>query len=380
LIALVVAGVLVYMAWGAAHTNELPEGFASGNGRIEAVEIDVATKTPGRLEELLVQEGDFVEAGQVLARMDTDVLEAQLREAEAELRRAQTAVETAKSNVRQRQAEKAAALAVVRQRQAELEVARKTLERLERLRAGNVTTEQELDQARANFHSADAAAKAAEANVAGADAAIATAEAEVIGAEARVEAVQAQIDRLKVEIRDAILRSPRDGRVQFRIAYPGEVLPSGGKVVNMVDLSDVYMTFFLPTAQAGRVQIGSEARLVLDAAPQYVIPAHVTFVADVAQFTPKTVETADERQKLMFRIKAHIDPELLKRYIRSVKTGLPGVAYVKLDPKAEWPKELQVRLPEGLELDVPAGESPPPATTVPANGSPPPTADQRAGA
>lgn len=75
------------------------------------------------------------------------------------------------------------------------------------------------------------------------------------------------------------------------------------------------MTFFLPTAAAGRVTIGSEVHLVLDAAPQYVIPAQVSFVADVAQFTPKTVETASEREKLMFRVRAKIAPELLKKYI-----------------------------------------------------------------
>ena len=114
----------------------------------------------------------------------------------------------------------------------------------------------------------------------------------------------------------------------------------------MVDLGDVYMTFFLPTDWAGRVKLGAEVRLVLDAAPQFVIPAKVTFVADVAQFTPKTVETAEERQKLTFRIKAHIDPELLKKYIRDVKTGLPGVAYVQLDPQAPWPAHLEVKLPQ----------------------------------
>jgi ABC-2 type transport system permease protein len=97
--------------------------------------------------------------------------------------------------------------------------------------------------------------------------------------------------------------------VQYRIAEPGEVMGEGGRVLNLVDLSDVYMTFFLPTAQAGRVTLGSEVRLVLDAAPQYVIPARATFVADVAQFTPKTVETQIEREKLVFRIKAHIPPD-----------------------------------------------------------------------
>ncbi len=128
--------------------------------------------------------------------------------------------------------------------------------------------------------------------------------------------------------------------MQYRVVQPGEVLAAGGRVLNLVDLGDVYMTFFLPTAQVGRIPIGSEVRLVLDAAPQIVIPAKATFVADVAQFTPKTVETEEERQKLMFRVKAHISPALLKKYIHQVKTGLPGMAYVKLDSNKEWPANL----------------------------------------
>jgi HlyD family secretion protein len=99
--------------------------------------------------------------------------------------------------------------------------------------------------------------------------------------------------------------------------------------------------------------LGAETRLVLDTAPQFVIPAKVTFVADVAQFTPKTVETAVERQKLTFRIKAHIPADVLKKYVRDVKTGLPGVAYVQLDPQAEWPAHLGVWLPEDGPRPVP---------------------------
>src|SRR3546814_256151 len=118
----------------------------------------------------------------------------------------------------------------------------------------------------------------------------------------------------------------------------------------MVDLTDVYMTFFLPTEQAGRIALGAEARLVLDAAPQYVVPAEVSFVADVAQFTPKTVETQEERQKLMFRIKARIAPDLLREHLLQVKTGLPGMAYVRLDPRVDWPPELQTRLPQGAGM------------------------------
>jgi len=182
--------------------------------------------------------------------------------------------------------------------------------------------------------------------VSAAAAGIATAKSKVIEAESSVAAAQAKIESIQSDIDDSTLKAPRDGRVQYRVSQPGEVLPAGGKVLNMVDLGDVYMTFFLPTDWAGRIQIGAEARIVLDAAPQFVIPAKVTFVADVAQFTPKTVETAEERQKLTFRIKAHIPQEVLKKYVRDVKTGLPGMAYVRLDPEAEWPSNLQVRLPE----------------------------------
>ena len=163
----------------------------------------------------------------------------------------------------------------------------------------------------------------------------------MVDAGAAVEAAKASLESIGADINDSILKSPRDGRVQYRVAQPGEVLSAGGRVLNLVDLGDVYMTFFLPTAQAGRVAIGADVRLILDAAPQYVIPAKVTFVADVAQFTPKTVETEEERLKLMFRVKAQIAPELLRKYIQQVKTGLPGMAYVRLDQKVEWPASLQ---------------------------------------
>ena len=121
---------------------------------------------------------------------------------------------------------------------------------------------------------------------------------------------------------------------------------AGGRVLSLVDLSDVYMTFFLPTAAAGRVALGTEVRLVLDVAPQYVIPAKASFVSDVAQFTPKTVETASEREKLMFRIRAQIPVELLRKHLTQVKTGLPGVAYVRLDSGKPWPAHLQIKLPQ----------------------------------
>jgi HlyD family secretion protein len=346
LIALIALGGLAYFGWQYFQPPKLPPGFVSSNGRIEATEIDVAAKIAGRIRAELVDEGDFVTAGQVVAHMDTDTLQAQRREYVAKLQEAKNAVESAKSTVEQRQSEKAAAQAGVRQREAELSLARKNLARAEKLVGTGGMAKEEVDTREAALASTEAALSRAKADVASAEAAIATAKSKVVEAESSVVATQATIDRIQSDIDDSALKAPRDGRVQYRVSQPGEVLPAGGKVLNMVDLGDVYMTFFLPTDWAGQVKLGAEARIVLDAAPQFVIPAKVTFVADVAQFTPKTVETKEERQKLTFRIKAHINKELLKKYVRDVKTGLPGVAYVQLDPQAEWPANLQVRLPE----------------------------------
>nr|WP_314073416.1 HlyD family efflux transporter periplasmic adaptor subunit [uncultured Roseococcus sp.] len=329
-----------YLAWTKFGEGGLPAGIASGNGRIEAVEIDISTKIPGRIREILVNEGDFVEAGQVLARMDAALLMAQHREAQAQLQRAQIAIGTAGSLVAQREAEHSAAAATVAQREAERDAANARRQRTEQLARTNNASLQLLDDDRARALGAEAALGASRAQLAATEAAINAARSQVVDARSAVEAARATIERIEVDIADGELKAPRDGRVQYRVAQPGEVLAAGGRVLNLVDLGDVYMNFFLPAEQAGLLAYGAEVRLVLDAAPQYIIPATISFVADVAQFTPRSVETAQERQKLMFRVKARIAPELLRRYIRQVKAGIPGVAYVRLVPDAPWPASL----------------------------------------
>lgn len=346
LLAATVLSAAVFLGWQRYLRKQGDEGLVSGNGRIEAVEIDIAARSPGRLKEVRVREGEFVTTGQVVALMDTDMLDAQRRQAEAQLQQANSAVVTANAQIAQRQSDKSAAQAVVAQREAELRAARAHLSRSEDLAAKGFLSPQALDDERTRVASAQAAQAAARAQVAAVDSAIASARAQVDGAQSAAAAAQANLERIQSDIDDAALKSPRDGRVQFIVARPGEVVSAGGRVLNLVDLSDVYMTFFLPSAMAGRLAIGGDVRIVLDAAPQYVIPAQISFVADVAQFTPKTVETASEREKLMFRVRARIPPELLKKHILKVKTGLPGVAYVLSDPAAAWPDRLQVNLPQ----------------------------------
>lgn len=344
LLAPIVAAIVLY--WSQQTSTGYGDAFISGNGRILATEIDVSTKLAGRIEKITVNEGSFVRAGEPLVYMQTDVLQAQRAEAMAQLRQAESQVASANAQVAARESDKAAALAVVAQRETELALARKRLARSEKLAVSGATSRQTLDDDRSAVLAAEAVLAAAQAQVAAVESAIHAAQAQVAGAESAVAAAQATIERIQADIDDSVLSSPRDGRVQYRIAQPGEVLGMGGKVLNVVDLADVYMTFFVPETVAGRIAIGSDARLVLDAAPEYVVPARVSFVSSTAQFTPKTVETASERQKLMFRVKAQIDPELLQRNLEQVKTGLPGVAWLKLDDSIPWPAELEASLPQ----------------------------------
>ncbi len=314
---LVLAVVVGVYYWTHRSAQPLPAGIVASNGRLEATEIDIATKLAGRIEAVLVREGDFVERGQVVARMDTSVLRAQLREAQADANRARMALGTA--------------AALVDQRRNELRLAQSILRRSQQLVDGHFISVEKLDSDQAQFNVATATLTAAVSQVA--------------VAKAAVQAAGATIERIQADIDDSVLRAPTAGRAQYRLAQPGEVLPAGGKVIGMLDLADVYMTLFLPENQAGRLAIGSEARLVFDAAPQYVVPARVTFVATEAQFTPKTVETSTERQKLVFRIKAQLDPQLLREHWTQVKAGVPGIGYVKVDSNATWPPTLAIRVP-----------------------------------
>lgn len=332
--------LVALLAWWVLVPRGLGKEFASGNGRIEATEVDVSPKIAGRIEQIFVDEGDYVHAGEVVAKMDTKSLEAQRAEAVAQLNQALAEIATAQSLVAQRKSEKAAYVATLVERKAELHLARQTLARSSVLSKEGAVAVQNYDDDSASKDKSAAAVAAAQAQVVAADAAIASARSEVIDAAAHAAAARASIARIQSDIDDSVLKSPRDGRVQYRVSQPGEVLSAGGKVLNLIDLTDVYMTFFLPTKLVGRVVLGTEARIVLDATPRLAIPAKISFVSDVAQFTPKTVETEEERQKLTFRVKARIDAALLRKHIRSIKTGVPGITYVKLDPKAKWPASL----------------------------------------
>ena len=342
----VVVVVIAVLVWKALKPSGPGPGFVSGNGRIEATEIDVASKLGGRVQNILVKEGEFVHTGQPLAQMQIDVLNPQRDEARAQSRQAVTAVATGEAQVAARKSDKAAAQAVVVQRKSELDALQRKLVRTRKLAKEGIVAIQDLDDDRAKALSAAAAVTAAKAQVEAAQAAVEAALSQVNGFGSGVAAAEASVARIEADILDSQLKSPRDGRVQYLVAQPGEVLAAGGKVLNLVDLGDVYLTFFLPETAVGKVALGSEVRVILDSAPGNVIPGQVSYVASTAQFTPKTVETASERQKLMFRVKAQFSRDLLQKHLKMIKTGLPGVAWLKLDPLATWPKNLEIKVPE----------------------------------
>ncbi|PKO87615.1 MAG: efflux transporter periplasmic adaptor subunit [Betaproteobacteria bacterium HGW-Betaproteobacteria-10] len=292
----------------------LPAGFASGNGRLEAIEVDVATKLAGRLSELGPREGDMVEAGAVVARLDADDLRAQLLATEAQVRQAQQALDEKRAGVRKSKSDVA--------------LAGKTLKRSEELVGKGFISRNKLDTDQSGM--------------AGAMAGMAQAQSQVGGADAAVAVAEARVESLKVAVNDALLKAPINGRVLYRLAEPGEVLAAGGKVLTLLDLSDMYMTIYLPTDKAGQVMLNSEARIVLDALPGQVIPATVSFVSPKAQFTPREVETRTEREKLMFRLKVKAEPAWLAAHRDLAKGGMPGVAYVRFDAAVPWPVNLQI--------------------------------------
>lgn len=311
--------------------NTLPEGFAQGNGRLELNRLDVATLYPGRVERVLVAEGDSVRAGQVLAELSSAQSSSQLSAAQAGVKQAEAAE-------RQMQETVARAEAEITARRQQLRVAQMELDNAQRLLAEQLVSAAEVQRRQAARDGAEAALKAAQA-------ARAEARAAVGQAQARISQAQAQTEAAESADQDMTIRAPIAGRVEYRLAEPGVVVAGGGKVVSLLDPSDVSMAVFLPTGQMSRLRVGDEARIVLDGIDA-VFPATVSFIASEAQFTPKNVETENERAKLMFRIKLQIPADTARRYDGLLKGGITGNGYVRLNPAAEWPSALSVKLPQ----------------------------------
>ena len=308
---LVALGAGGYLLWQQTRST-LPAGLIMANGRLEATEADVASKLAGRLISLTPKEGDRVEAGAPVGRIDVADLVAQRTQADAQVLAATQAIAEAEAGVASAQSSRA--------------LARATLKRSAELVERGFLSAQRLDTDRAAVRAAEAAVRAAAVRVE--------------AARANETAAQAARQRLDVLVADGELRAPVSGRVLYRLVEPGAVVAAGGKVLTVIDLSEATMTVFLPAEAAGTVNVGDDARLVFDAWPDTPVPARISFVADKSQFTTREVETRSEREKLMFRVKLSVTADWLATHADTVKPGMAGVAWLRLDPATPWPAQL----------------------------------------
>lgn len=309
--ALAVGGYFGYKYWRSTQ-DALPPGIASGNGRLEAKLVDIAPKESLRVKEIFFVEGDLVKPGDICVIMDTNTLQAQLEEA--------------KLGVAATQEKEAGARATIIRSKAQIQLAKVEVARSKNLVAQRAGSQRELDVRNTELKTTSAALQEEEAK-------LRTIQQEINVAKAKVVTIQTRID-------DATLRSPVLGRVLYKLAEVGEVLAAGGKAMTLVNLEDIYMEIFLPSADAAKVKLGAEARIAFDVLPGRGIPGYVSFVSPEAQFTPKQVETRSEREKLMFRVKIKIPEKIVVNAIDVVKTGVRGVGYVKYDEAAQWPSWL----------------------------------------
>lgn len=285
------------------------------NGRIEAQTVDVAVKYDGRIDDVAVREGDLLTAGETIAQMETADVMARLSAAKAAVLRARAA--------------KAVAEATLMQAQSTQAVAQTNYDRTVKLRESDTVAQSVLDDATNARNSAVAS--------------VAMARAQISDAEASIAASEAQQQQVQLMLDDLTIEAPLRGRVLYRLHEPGEVIAAGSPVVTMLDLTDVYMNIYLPASVAGRLALGDEARLIVDPLPDEVVPARVTFISPEAQFTPKNVETSEQREELVFRVKLTVPRALLERYEPLIKIGVRGIGFVRTDPAAEWPAHLQLR-------------------------------------
>jgi HlyD family secretion protein len=321
LVVVAAGGFLGYRYWQ-SQQSAVPPGIAYGNGRVEAKLADASAKEALRIKEILVNEGDLVMPGQVLVRLDTVTLDAETAEAQASVVAAQEKI--------------AATEAAIARRRSEIQLAQIEVERARNLVRQRAGSQRELDVRNMQVETTRAA--------------LAEEQAKLETAKQDVEVARARVATIRTRIDDATLYSTVTGRVLYRLAEPGEVLGPGGKALTLVNLEDVYMEIFLPSEEAAAIRLGAEARLTVDAIPDRSAPAYVSFVSPEAQFTPKEVETRSERDKLMFRVKIQVPPELVGQFIESIKTGVRGVGYVRIDNSVPWPSWLNdnlIRAPEG---------------------------------
>lgn len=321
---LVVAGIVVY---DRIRHAPLPEGLVQTNGRIEGDTIAVAGKYPGKVTERLVEEGDKVQAGQVVVRLDDEEAQARLKQAEAavaalEAQRnaAETGLEVLRRDVplgiAMAQAEvqaRGAALKAAQEAEAQM---RKDRERMKDLAArGSVEAHREEEMS-LRWQSALAELRGAQAGRLASEKQLSRArlrQDEIVAREKELQAISAQINQVKAALEEAkvavgnlVIHAPANGTVVAKLVEPGEVVAAGTPLLEIVDLEHLYLKAYVEGRYLGKLKVGLPARLYVDAFPDKSFPAELRYIASKAEFTPKEVQTPEERTKLVYATKIYL--------------------------------------------------------------------------
>jgi HlyD family secretion protein len=291
------------------------EGPGRASGYVEATEVRVAPQVGGRLIEVAVAEGDRVAVGALLARLDTSDVDIALDRAQAERDQAVAALSLLQAgarseDIRQAQAQAESAQADVQAAESELQAASADLQRFEALLQSNAGSRKQRDDALTRRDVAAARVLAARERARAAAAAVARLRAgaraeEIAGARARVAAADAQIAALQKNMADAVLKSPVAGIVTAKLADAGEMVAPRSPVAAIADLDHAWANVYVDEPVVPRLRLGQAVALVTDAGQR--LQGSITFISPKAEFTPRNVQTAAERSKLVYRIKVSVD-------------------------------------------------------------------------
>ena len=311
-LAIVAAGVIVTLAV----TGGTDDSTIVASGTVEATEADLGFQLSGRLDSIAVREGDAVRAGTALAWLDRSELTAR-REA-AERARAAAAARLTELERGFRSEEIAQARESVRAAAQRLADARREVDRAERLFAGGAISRRDLESAQTAVTVADAQHAAAAEQLGLLEKGP---RSEQIAAQrALVAQGVASVAQADATLNQAVITAPFDGRVTVRHREPGETVAPGAPVLTIANLDDRWVRIYVRGDQVGRLALGQRAEITADAYPDRHYPGEVVFIADEAEFTPRNVQTAEERVKLVYRVKVRVAADST----HDLKPGLPA--------------------------------------------------------
>jgi HlyD family secretion protein len=344
-------GTLIYFKL--IYQPPLPEGLIQANGRIEADHITITTKFAGRVVELKAQEGDNVKAGQVVALLDDTQVRAKVEQARQNLAALQAQVESGQTalavlqkevplQIAAAEADVARANAGIEQAMAGKSDAEIALKRLRRASQSEAATQYELERtelsvkvAEEEITSTRMKLKQAQTSLTSAklgDERIAAKKEDLTSLRAQRDAAKAALAEAESVLADMTLRSPADGVVTTKTVNLGEVVPAGAPLYDLVDLNQLYLKVYVPEFEIGKLRLNLKARIYTDAYPDRPFDATVRYIASKAEFTPKEVQTPDERVKLVFAVKLYLDanPE------HCLTPGMPADAVIRWKEQTPW--------------------------------------------